>query len=814
MTDQNHSQINNDRQALRSLAQRLSARSTATASVSTAQNNLDQSDASSTAQAASASAANAQASQEASNQPQSAAAAYNDSVHAREFKLLSPESQAKLQGCFERNMAAFFKYYPEIYKKLCFYRPQRDIEFVITKSGTPDLLFADDHEYFYKTDDPFKLCQNQVASALRDNAVNCAFFEGGVDLLGQLHCRYFKEMVDYQDQHGVSRYYMPKLGDSCPLALILGVGLGYHLGILYEKVAFANLIIIEPDLDLFYASLYTFDWANLLELAIKGNRGICILAGHTREQIYDAINNYYKRHGLMLANMTWNMIHYRSKTLTEVVEQIRIDYDRYLVSLGFLDDSLFCISHGSYLLTHHARFLRNDVPLPEEIANIPVCVVANGPSLSADLPFLRKVQDKVIIIACGTALETLYHAGIKPLFYTAIERVRSVAESIKLIPDQEFVQDVYMIAADTCHPDTFNLFKRAAFVFKSDEVFFPMAGIKYMELFKQAQAASLISPLVGNMGLSAASFLGFKNIYLFGIDNGTKIKDQLHPKECMLYQNIWERFEHSYNDLREQNGNKVKSMFELTFTLPGNFGGDVYSAFAYNVALRCMEIVIEGHSELKYYNCSDGAKITGAKPLHSQELLESWLQRPDIDPEPIKDFMDEKKTMDFNFTDADIENILDRPSFNHLVDVIHDEIAAIEPPKSRLDFVLVLEHICELLYSYRNHQFDFAVSLISGSINQMFIMINRVLYLTEDEQEAIKRGMHHLKLVCYFLEDAKKFYEFVPRYYAENHHEFLKDKLGFDHPGSPAPSYHRRELLVTQEDQDKYPVRKFVKRYE
>ncbi len=39
---------------------------------------------------------------------------------------------------------------------------------------------------------------------------------------------------------------------------------GYQLGYLYERCRVRNLFAFEPDLDMVYASLYCFDWHQLL----------------------------------------------------------------------------------------------------------------------------------------------------------------------------------------------------------------------------------------------------------------------------------------------------------------------------------------------------------------------------------------------------------------------------------------------------------------------------------------------------------------------------------------------------------------------
>ena len=60
---------------------------------------------------------------------------------------------------------------------------------------------------------------------------------------------------------------------------MIGIGLGYHLARLYEQVEVENLVLIEPDTDVFYSSLFAFDWKNLLEYLHQSKHLINFLIG-------------------------------------------------------------------------------------------------------------------------------------------------------------------------------------------------------------------------------------------------------------------------------------------------------------------------------------------------------------------------------------------------------------------------------------------------------------------------------------------------------------------------------------------------------
>lgn len=720
-----------------------------------------------------------------------------------------------LRSCYQRNMAALFKYQPSIYKAFCSYRSSKPMEIVYTKSGVPDIYFNNNNELFYKVDDPIALCRSKVDDALKNNTFKLLTYSKVKDEVGHIQQRYANEMAEYQKNNIVSDSKM-LLTSSCPNAIIIGVGLGYHIGILYEKIEIGNLILIEPDADLFYASLYTFDWAGFLDFVFKEHRGLYIMVGQNKDEVFNDLNNFYENHGFMLSGFMWSMIHYNSAETNAIASQLSIDYERVYSNKGFLDSFYFNISHAGYLVSHHARFLRNDVDLPENIRDIPLCVVANGPSLSQDLPFLRKIQDKVLIMACGSALETLYNAGIQPFFFASLERLRIVAESLSIIPDQDYVKSTILLSTDVCHPETFSMFKDTALFTKFDEVFYYMAKIRHPEIYKNILGASRINPLVGNFGVTAAGLLRFKNVYLFGIDNGTKRKGVIHPQESLLYKNSVKRQQEraltSNQDKKEPDSYVLN---ELEYVVPGNFGGDVYASLLYKNSLSRMELSVKRNKETNYYNCSDGAKINGALALHSADLFDSWQQRPDVDFTSIRNFIKNEQTIDLNLTEQDVDEIVDHKSFYEVVDKIREFLVERKRPSKRLDYVMMMQEACEFLQQLSDRNHLFAVVTLNSSLNFYFVMIINALYLTADEAQAIEHAEKHMGWVIDFLDDARKLYQYVPKYYGNEHRKFFVDnKVGFDHPDSIAPVFEEPCPFVTQEDRDRYPLRKFVKRYE
>lgn len=739
--------------------------------------------------------------------------------HLKNLLELQRDMGEMLINRFQNNMEAFRQLMPSIYEQFKNYRPKETLEFICTSNGIPNLFFPERNEFFYKVFDPVALCNSQVDIVLERSPLKQINYGVDNEQFGQIHHRYLNDIVRF------NRKYVPNnqnllLSGSCPICIVAGCGLGYHLGHLYERIDIGNLVLIEPNLDLFFASLHAFDWANLLNYLASNNRGIYIMVGQTKDEVFEDLNEYYSRHGRMLACCMWSMVHYRSKEINEIADRLIEDYDRSYATLGFFDDHMFSVAHGLNHLNNGMHFIKRDYEIPKKWSeDTPFVIVANGPSISHDLPFLRKIQDKVIMVACGTALETLYNAGIKPTFYGATERLKVVAEHISIIPDTDYVRDCILLTGDVVHPDVLTHFDHQAIFGKADETFFWLAATKIPEKWREIQPISLMNPLVGNLGVAAASQLGFKNVYLFGVDNGTKRADnKTHPDENIFYNDENSARREQQVQQKDTNGEVTEYCTDLKYILEGNFGGEVRSSYVYRLSANYMDVVIRKNAEdekgAKFYNCSDGAKLKNAIPKHSEELLDDWLKLPDFDRDGFVKFVNDDLTMQISLTEEERAKLIDVETFDYICNVFVKLLTNEERPKTRIDYLFMLQGVCETFGNIRESRDYFTVDLLDGSLYGMFAMILRTLYQIEDEKTAIAYADQQLQYIIYFLQDAQRLYRFLPDYCAENHHAHLNGVVGYDHGTCKAPSFKPRLPFVTEEDIKNYPTQKFVKRYE
>ncbi len=699
---------------------------------------------------------------------------------------------------FNHNIQAFKKYLPDIANTFEKYKPTRSLEFFCLENGVPNLMFVDTQEIFYKAEDPSVLCRNQVKEALKTVPVKQIRYKKEYDAVGQIHIRYINEMTALLEQAGKEEGLTAEKMGVLANCVVLGVGLGYHLGNLYESVEIANCVIIEPDEDLFFASLHTFDWANLLEYLVESHHGIYLEIGVTADKLYADLNGFYSKRGRFLSSFWWNFVHYSSEKINALAKVLVADNYLNYSAFGFFDDHLFGNSHGIQAILKKSHFIRSDIELPERWINAPVFVIGNGPSLDQDIHFLRKNQDKAIIIACGTALDTLYHAGIQPDFYGCTERTIQIAQSIKMIPDRDFLDKIILLASDVVHPDTVDCFKNSALLFKADEPFFWLARLKLKGTAEKIRFILMMNPLVGNLGTSAVIAMKMKNAYLFGFDNGKKVgTENMHSQFSELY---------NQNKHFEKGGSYI-----IEDLVPGNFGGECISGNFYKLSIRNMEQMFELFKNTSHFcNCSDGALIKGTTPVHSYDL--KFEELPVLDKKALHDFINNEYTTALDFTREQIIEQINIEKFSeclkHLKEIFSNR------PESRIEFIDRMQTSSEYLYKLGFIENEkFICCNIEGSIQTVFLCLLYALYHNSDENICLKLANKIVDLYFHYLDDADILYSLQPDFIYGRQQKFLNGKVGRDYEDSKAPSLPNIPTLV---DNSKYvdKQKKFVKLYD
>lgn len=724
----------------------------------------------------------------------------SDLEKIQDLARLQQQMNSFLIDRFATNIEAFKKYMPDIGRFFEHYKPKRTIEFFCMPNGIPNLYFPDTNEFFYKTADPFKLCEQQIVQLLEKSTILQTRYGHEKDYYGQLHFKYLNTLVTLEEQIERDRTLSPLKIGSVPNCMFFGVGLGYSLAYLYERVEVANLIIVEPDLDVFFASLHAFDWQNLLKFLFENKYAINIMLGQTPFQFTQDLSNFYTKHGRFLSSSWLGIVHYASPEIKAIADIAMRDLDSVHAAMGFFDDHLFGASHACHAILDKKNFVLRHQTLDKKYSKLPVFVIGSGPSLDNDIPFIRKNQDKAIIVACGTAIDTLYHAGIKPDFYACTERTYEIREALSVIPDKHFLDDVILLTGDVVHPYTTSLFRHTAIFGKIDEPFYKYA-LAVLKPYRKVAFVQLINPLVGNMGLSGALFLGFKNIYMFGLDNGKRIDTKsMHSKYTTLY-NGHGCSDSSGNYIVQQQGK-------------GNFGGMVETGYFFSLSARNMGYVISNleaeRGKVNCINCSDGLYVEHTTPMHSSDLDFSKFRN--IDKEAFHKYIYEVKTAPVNVSRHQLEEIFNPAVFTELVKKIISKLKA--RPKTRLETILMMQDISEFLHGIeQTPELYFYGSSLQGSLQTYFIIASRVLYNSSDEKVCLEQCYKMFEVISEFLDETQSIFKHMPDMVIGEHQKFYTNgKVGVDYPHCKATDLPPMLYLKNAEYDD--PQKIFEKRYE
>ena len=95
--------------------------------------------------------------------------------------------------------------------------------------------------------------------------------------------------------------------------------------------------------------------------------------------------------------------------------------------------------------------------------DVPAIVVGAGPSLDHNLPALRAVQDRALLIAVDTAVRPLLAAGIRPHLAVSVDPSDTNARHLTDLPD---VRGLWFLAEGSLAPRVFRQFAGRTFFFK------------------------------------------------------------------------------------------------------------------------------------------------------------------------------------------------------------------------------------------------------------------------------------------------------------------------------------------------------------
>lgn len=312
--------------------------------------------------------------------------------------------------------------------------------------------------------------------------------------------------------------------------ILFGNGLGYISDALYEKMdERSSLLIIDP----LQQELQKFKVKNndsiIIQELTKQNfetylgaklnsfdRKFTIICSPNYEKLFPS--HYKKLLVLLKDEMNFNTINENTIRKFDLVWQ-----KNYI-------NNLFFAKKDSSLFNLQKKF------------NSPVVIASAGPSLSKQIPLLKKYRDKMILIASGSTINTLLSHEIEPDFVVSIDGGEKNFNHFRLLN----LNKAKLIYSMTNHYKIRNSFNKESYFFLSNESW---GNKKHIELTLDKKVPQVLGGgSVANYALSIANYITSGPIALIGQDlaytsNKThaennknfKVIDEVYKKERGLF---------------------------------------------------------------------------------------------------------------------------------------------------------------------------------------------------------------------------------------------------------------------------------------
>ncbi|BEK46614.1 flagellin modification protein PseD [Campylobacter jejuni] len=409
-----------------------------------------------------------------------------------------------------------------------------------------------------------------------------------------------------------------------PVLYFYGFGNGILFKALLQNKNHQHIVVFEKDIEIIWVIFHILDFSNELQnarlmvlendkLQTQDYTELCSskpFFQFSRIYFLELMSHYYERFhedilGLnkKLAENFKNIILRNGNDPKDALQGI----EQFVYNLPQM------ITHPSYKELLSKRKGISDTAI----------IVSTGPSLTKQLPLLKKYASKATIFCADSSYPILAKHGIKPDYVLSLERVLETSEFFNN-DFKEFDKDVWFVLKSYTHPHTTKYLQKnnRNFMLVSTYASF----LNYLKLDDFGYFNMGFS--VAHMAYYLSLYLKHKNIIFIGQDLAYAKNGNSHPNE------------HIFGAL---DGEKKETIsYDLQTTAYGG-EGLVYTQEVWNLFRNIFEQDVEKiqkYLDTKVYNCTEGgARIEGTieKPFlwACENLLDKDLNKPFEKLEPL-----------------------------------------------------------------------------------------------------------------------------------------------------------------------------------
>ncbi|GLX83128.1 motility associated factor glycosyltransferase family protein [Thalassotalea eurytherma] len=651
----------------------------------------------------------------------------------------------KANELFEKNIKAFQKYFPDIAERFVNFTPNEKFQLLVNEDGTGNIIDYHTNVPFYN-DTPLQ----QVATQVDDNYKNPILGQINYSLLE--HLENLTNFVHIDTMVAVGKVFNnvtdklalnTTVSHKIPSMIIFGIGLGYHLKELQTRSEATYVTIFEPNEDYFFGSLFCFDWAAYITKLDESGSFLYLGIGDEEDTIYQTIYDRVKEIGPYSVSNSFFYQHYPSVKVASIIERIKENFHQFFMGWGFFDDALLSISHTLGVMDKAPAIIQPHHDLPDKMAQYPVFIVANGPSLDDDIEQIKRMKDKAIIVACNSATTALLANDIVPDFHVALERTKSTADFLEHFIPEQARQKINLLVLNVMYPEVLDLFGWTGVGIKGHE-----AGTTLFQLgeyYSRGEITTTLgycNPLVGNTALSFFCSLGSKNVYLFGLDKGYVDTNHHHSKSSYYY---------------EEDGDEKYEPIKMgaEFSVEGNFVPSVITEpFLYTGKEQVERLLLSFRGQgFNIYNCSNGVKMEHTFPLRSADIM---LEESTYDKSDVIDYIKTHSFKDYELA-FDLNSLLYFDKFQQICETMVDILS--EKASTREEALPILfKHLHYLNSFMSGGGLSHLYLILQGEAWYVNSVLLAILYNYGDSEEIMPYYQEALDVWIDFLEKAPDMY--------------------------------------------------------
>ncbi|EJR7483122.1 motility associated factor glycosyltransferase family protein, partial [Campylobacter jejuni] len=382
-----------------------------------------------------------------------------------------------------------------------------------------------------------------------------------------------------------------------PVLYFYGFGNGILFKALLQNKNHQHIVVFEKDIEIIWIMFHILDFSNELQSArlmvlqtssldIEFFSNFCSskpFFQFSRIYFLELMSHYYERFHEDILGL--------NKKLAENFKNSIVSYGNDpLDALQGIEQFVYnlpqMITHPSYKELLSKRKGISDTAI----------IVSTGPSLTKQLPLLKKYANKATIFCADSSYPILAKHGIKPDYVLSLERIPLTSEFFNN-DFGEFDKDILFVLKSYVHPHTTKYLQKnnRNFMLVSTYASF----INYLKLDDFGYFNMGFS--VANMNFLLAIHLKHKNIVLIGQDLAYAKDGLSHTKD--------------YSNLDKHEGHFQRDKNKYTTQAYGD-NGKVESSFVWTLFRHNFEQDVANAKKNYYittYNCTEGgARIEGA----------------------------------------------------------------------------------------------------------------------------------------------------------------------------------------------------------